>query len=60
MKNDKNRYELASSKILKDLPSWKRHAIADDQNNKNFGSSVMEDFAKKVVELAESDIVLTE
>ena len=51
----KHRYELASEFLLSKLPHWKREAIKEDRASGNLDSSVMEEFAKSVVELAESD-----
>lgn len=52
---DKQRYELATTFLLSKLPNWKRAAVKDDLVNKKFDTRVMDEFAKSVVELAESD-----
>lgn len=51
----KHRYELASEFLLSKLPHWKREAVKDDRKTGNLDSRVMEEFAKSVVALAESD-----
>jgi hypothetical protein len=52
---DVQRYELASTFLLSKLPHWKREAVKEDRVNKNLDSRIMQEFAKSVVELAESD-----
>ena len=52
---DGQRYELAATFLLSKLPHWKREAVKDDRKTGNLDSRVMEEFAKSVVELAESD-----
>ncbi|NBR07563.1 MAG: hypothetical protein EBT92_17605 [Planctomycetes bacterium] len=52
---DTQRYELAATFLLSKLPYWKREAVKEDRASGNFDSRVMEEFAKSVVELAESD-----
>lgn len=54
-KRDKERYELASIYLLEKLPYWKREAVKEDRKTGNVNSRVMDEFAKSVVELAESD-----
>lgn len=51
----KHRYELASEFLLSKLPHWKREAVKDDRANGNLDSRIMEEFAKEVISLAESD-----
>jgi len=53
--NIKHRYELASEFLLSKLPYWKREAVKEDRANGNFDSRIMEEFAKEVITLAESD-----
>jgi hypothetical protein len=55
MNDPKHRYELASEFLLSKLPHWKKEAIKEDRASGNFDSRVMEEFAKDVVRLAESD-----
>jgi hypothetical protein len=52
---DGQRYELAATFLLSKLPYWKREAVKDDRKAGNLDSRVMEEFAKSVVELAESE-----
>jgi hypothetical protein len=52
---DGQRYELASTFLLSKLPHWKREAVKEDRANKNLDSRIMQEFAKSVVALAESD-----
>lgn len=54
-KKIKHRYELASEFILNKLPYWKREAVKEDRKTGNVDSRVMDEFAKEVIALAESD-----
>lgn len=54
-KKIKHRYELASEFILNKLPHWKREAVKEDRKTGNVDSRVMDEFAKEVIALAESD-----
>ena len=56
----KHRYETAYTKVLQDLPTWKRQGVIEDLEKKVDNHHV-KDFLEKVVILAESDevIVLT-
>ncbi len=49
-----NRYKEAHDKLFRELPSWKQKAIDEDLANK-VESRLMDEFAKSVIELAESD-----
>lgn len=52
---DGQRYELAATFLLSKLPHWKREAVKEDRANGNLDSRIMDEFAKDVVTLAESD-----
>ena len=55
---NKARYELADEIVFRSLPRWNQLAILEDRKNK-VDSRYMQEFARKVVELAESNTELS-
>ena len=53
-----NRYKLAHKKLFETLPAWRQEELMALKSKREFNNRFFSDFAKQVMELAESGVAL--
>lgn len=53
-----NRYQIAERLVWQKLADWRKQAIENDRKTGNLDSHFLSDFAKEVIQMAESESFL--
>lgn len=56
----KKRYELAERTVWAKLPNWKKDAIIKSKLTGNLNSHILDEYAREIIRLADSEDVLTD